>query len=120
MDRRHWLGLLGPIKNWLRANGHEGVDCPCCGQFVKFYKRRMNATLARCLIWIVTYYEINCDSENPWVAVYEKGPRFVVRQGGYGAGMLANWGLIDRESNERTLFAAGEQCERRSKSGAQG
>ena len=37
-------------KAHLRENFEKGTSCPCCGQFVKLYKRKLHATMARMLI----------------------------------------------------------------------
>jgi len=35
---------------FLETHRDTGVDCPCCGQYVKLYKRKLNAGMARFLI----------------------------------------------------------------------
>ena len=37
-------------KQHLRINFKEGTDCPCCGKYVKAYKRKLNSGIARSLI----------------------------------------------------------------------
>ena len=37
-------------KSYLRANYEEGTLCPCCGQNVKLYKRKLNSGMAATLI----------------------------------------------------------------------
>lgn len=37
-------------KDQLRANLNTGMDCPCCGQFVKKYPRKLTASMAVGLI----------------------------------------------------------------------
>ena len=39
-------------KTFLRKNFDQGIDCPCCGQFVKKYKRKLNSSMAYALILI--------------------------------------------------------------------
>jgi len=50
---------LEDAKRWLRARWEEGADCPCCGQFVKLYKRKLNGSMAYALILIYRYFEPN-------------------------------------------------------------
>lgn len=38
-------------KQFLKDNARKGVDCPCCGQFVKIYKRKFNSGMARSAIY---------------------------------------------------------------------
>jgi hypothetical protein len=37
-------------KTHLRENFEKGTECPCCGQFVKLYKRKFGSVMARTLI----------------------------------------------------------------------
>lgn len=39
-------------KEYLRKNWEKGVKCPCCGQMVKLYKRRITSAMAYGLILI--------------------------------------------------------------------
>lgn len=41
---------LEEAKEFLRENWENGVPCPCCKQFVKLYKRKLNSSMARTLI----------------------------------------------------------------------
>jgi hypothetical protein len=43
--------------------GDTGTTCPCCGQFCKLYKRKLNSNMARFLIDLVQQYE----RKNRWV-----------------------------------------------------
>ncbi len=44
------VGTLEEAKALLREHFDEGMDCPCCGQFVKKYRYKLFATSARALI----------------------------------------------------------------------
>lgn len=37
-------------KSFLRLHAGKGVDCPCCGQYVRIYRRKFNTVMARTLI----------------------------------------------------------------------
>lgn len=39
-------------KKLLRDNWEEGINCPCCNQYVKLYKRKLNSSMAYGLIVI--------------------------------------------------------------------
>lgn len=43
---------LEEAKKFLRSNFEEGAKCPCCGQFVKLYKRKITSSMAYGLIVI--------------------------------------------------------------------
>lgn len=41
---------LAEAQAWLRDRIDDGETCPCCDQFAKVYRRRLNASMARGLI----------------------------------------------------------------------
>jgi hypothetical protein len=43
---------LREVKQWLLDRVFEGETCPCCGQFAKVYRRKINSTQARALVII--------------------------------------------------------------------
>ena len=43
---------LSEAKQHLRDGFEAGTECPCCGRFVKAYKRKLNSGMARALIII--------------------------------------------------------------------
>lgn len=52
MARRSPTGsrTLDDARGWLRERVDDGATCPCCGQFAKVYRRKINGTMARALI----------------------------------------------------------------------
>lgn len=45
-------GTLAEARALVLAKRDEGVDCPCCGQFAKVYKRNLSAAMAEAIILI--------------------------------------------------------------------
>lgn len=41
---------LEEAKQLLRDNWQEGIECPCCRQYVKLYKRKLNSAMAYVLV----------------------------------------------------------------------
>jgi len=41
---------LEEAKDWLRDRVDDGARCPCCQQFAKVYRRKINSGMARALI----------------------------------------------------------------------
>jgi len=41
---------LDQAKAWLRSQLQRGAACPCCGQFAKVYKRKLNSGMVRSLL----------------------------------------------------------------------
>ncbi len=40
------MKTIDQAKKFLRGNFNKGIDCPCCGQTVKCYKRSITTTMA--------------------------------------------------------------------------
>lgn len=81
---------LGYAKQWLRANLEKGAPCPCCSQFAKVYRRKVNAGMARSLIEM---YRLDAKD---WVHVPTQiGAR------SREEGKLAYWGLIEEATDAR-------------------
>jgi len=53
------MNTINEAKDYLRINCKEGVNCPCCGQLVKVYKRVIYSTTARDLIKLYLMHETN-------------------------------------------------------------
>jgi hypothetical protein len=80
---------IGDTRIWVTQQREDGVDCPACDQFVKVYRRKINAGMAQSLI-----------------AIYNKGGTedFVhtptlVRS--HEVGQLSWWGFIEEEGLTR-------------------
>lgn len=51
-EKRKSMNSIDDAKRHLREKFEKGTSCPCCGQFVKAYKRKLNSGMARTLIAI--------------------------------------------------------------------
>lgn len=81
-------------RDMVMTNLEKGVECPCCGQLCKLYKRALNAQMARFLIWIVKEHE----RDPRWINIHES----IVIQGRRGGGdfaKLAHWDLLEEKPN---------------------
>lgn len=91
------LTTLRQAKEHLRKNFEEGVNCPCCGQFVRLYKRPINSTMARALVWIAGESQ---KSKGGWVDVPAKAPKWLTKTNQHTT--LRWWGLLERMPNEES------------------
>jgi len=88
------------LKAYLRANFEKGVDCPCCGQFVKLYKRKLNSGMAVTLIRI---YNQNKHDEENWIPVKEF-LRINKYKNSHDWTLLKHWGLLqEKEQIENNI-----------------
>ena len=88
-------------KQWLRERFTDGASCPCCNQFVKRYKRKLNSSMAHALILIYKYFD-NHDMNWLHVPSYlsQISSSATVRGGDWSK--LRYWGMIEAESAVRS------------------
>lgn len=77
---------LGEAREIIRKGEQEGMDCPCCGQFIKVYRRRIHSTMAKQLIQFLRYCEKNFKLEAHVRDFIDGHPGDFAK--------LAYWGLI--------------------------
>ena len=83
---------IGEARAYVRQHLQSGVICPCCRQTAKIYKRALNQTMVKGLLWLVQEY-----SKNPgYIHVMSLGPKWLVSKGGSFATLKA-WGFIEEE-----------------------
>ena len=88
---------LVDAKEWLNARIYEGAPCPCCGQFARVYRRKLNVGLACWLIWLVKRHLATIRAvghDEVWHDVRDSD----VRGGDYGK--LIHWRLVVQKENE--------------------
>jgi Holliday junction resolvase RusA-like endonuclease len=68
-----------------------GATCPCCDKFVKRYRRMLNATMARGLIWLVKA----SGPDLQWIHFNKVAPRELSNKGGSLA-TLIHWELVEQ------------------------
>ena len=54
---------LGEARKYLIDNAKKGVDCPCCTQRVKLYKRKFSPIMCLALIEIYKYYKFHPEAD---------------------------------------------------------
>lgn len=91
---------LAQAIDWLEEHLDDGVECPCCGQFAKVYKRKLNGAMAFVLLlihrrkgtdWVHVPSYINAKVRNPAIAAAVRGDW----------AKLTHWGLLDALEGER-------------------
>lgn len=83
-DRPGLLNVHRKRAAYRAANEKGGGTCPCCGQHVQVYRRRIYTRMAKVMQWLVDEFERTGD----WVKLKD-GPLF---RGGDNA-KLVYWGL---------------------------
>ena len=67
----------------------DGGHCPCCDRWGRIYKRRLNETMARGLVWLC-----RAGSGDEWVDVPNRAPQWLVRSNQLAS--LRWWSLVER------------------------
>lgn len=78
------IETLAEAKQRLSANLDDGLMCPCCGQYAKRYRRRINSGMARSLIRIYRRGKLD------WVHIPTSVPARSREEG-----KIAYWGLLE-------------------------
>jgi len=81
---------LEEAKQWLKARLEKGAHCPCCAQFAKVYRRRINSGMARSLIMMYLR------GKREWIYI----PTAISAKS-REEGKLVYWGLIEESSQLR-------------------
>lgn len=85
--------MMAQAKRDIMDKAHkDGAECPCCGQFVKVYRRTITSTMARQLL--AAYHK---HGAHTWFHT-----RDVVLPNASGAGdfaKLEHWNLIERQGH---------------------
>ena len=84
------------VRAYLHDNVEAGVNCPCCGQFVNLYKRKLNSGMARNLIRI---YKATRGNIKSYIHV-EDTLRSHKDHSGHDWALLRHWGLIEEHQVE--------------------
>jgi hypothetical protein len=82
-----------PRDLWRETIEGDGGHCPVCDRWGKVYKRNINETMARSLVWLYANR-----SEEGWVDVPNTAPRWLVRSNQLPT--LAWWNLVERMEND--------------------
>tara|TARA_Y100001938_G_scaffold143552_1_gene216509 strand:+ start:33572 stop:34027 length:456 start_codon:yes stop_codon:yes gene_type:complete len=85
---------LAEAKQYLRNNFKSGTECPCCGKYVKAYKRKLNAGMARALIII---YKLTKDGNS--IHVQSKFTELGLRATTMDYAYLEKWSLIEQKGS---------------------
>lgn len=84
---------LSEVREWLQdqVNNGDGAECPCCGQYARIYRRKLNSNMAASLIraWLAV-------GANQWF----HAPTVLGRNDGEFA-KLHYWGLVEEERRLR-------------------
>lgn len=94
------METIKQAKDYLRANWAKGVVCPCCTQFVKLYKRKLNSGMAITLIRIYRY-------SMGWVPVKDF-LRLNKWHNGHDWTLLRFWGLMEEKQHEPGENSSGQ------------
>ena len=89
-------------EEWRLKIEGDGGYCPCCDRWGKIYRRSINASMARSLLWLVQ----QPDRGDGWVHVPSVAPAWLLRSNQLAT--LHLWGLVmSFDPTESKLAASG-------------
>ena len=91
---------LKQAKQQVQDNLEKGDHCPCCGQFAKLYKRKLNSAMVAALVLINKYFKENPDAEWLHVENYLKSLNIPAAVRG-DFPKLRHWGLLEAKTGIR-------------------
>jgi len=93
--------VISKITKVIGDNAEQGLDCPCCGRYVKLYKRKLHSEMATFLMQLVRQY----NNVPRWYSTRELiiSARKASTDGSY----LVHWGLIERKQSTNS---SGDSC----------
>ena len=92
---------LETAKEWLRERVRDGAECPCCTQFAKVYKRKLNSSMGCVLILVNRFFR----THDEWLHI----PSYLAELGLTGRvaaairgdwAKLIHWGLLEECSTD--------------------
>jgi len=86
---------------WSATIEKDGGYCPCCDRWGKIYRRSLNATMARQLMWLVQAR----DRGDGWVHVPSTAPAWLLRTPQLPT--LALWDLVEGAPSMTKLASSG-------------
>ena len=89
------MKLLSEAKQHLRDGFEAGTECPCCGRFVKAYKRKLNSGMAPALILI---YKLTKNKN--YVHIQNEFVYYKLRATTMDYAYAEKWKLIEADSDQ--------------------
>ena len=90
------MKTLIEAKQHLRTSFKDGTECPCCGKYVKAYKRKLNSGMARALILIY-----NLTKDGKYIHVQDTfSSSYKLRATTMDYAYAEKWKLIESDSNQ--------------------
>lgn len=86
----HTQQTIAAVREVVLSFARSGTTCPCCGQYVKSYRRALNAPMCQFLIWLVLAWQ----KDERWYD-FREAPLIQSRRGGGDFPKLVLWGLIE-------------------------
>ena len=93
--------LMQMRDNWKVTIEGDGGHCPCCDRWGKVYRRNLNASMARALIWLVK----QPDRGDGWVHVPSSAPPWMLRT--QQLPTLHLWGMVEDFPKGTKLASSG-------------
>jgi hypothetical protein len=94
LDDYNTLETIKEAKDYLHENFKDGCECPCCGQFVRLYKRNIYKSQLEMLFGL---YKLS--NEYHHMSAIGESAGLTYTAGGIGLSKLAYWGLILEKPN---------------------
>jgi hypothetical protein len=94
---------LAEARKKTLAAAEQGIECPCCGQFVKLYRRKFNCAMARVLLSIYRWTEKKLAETSDFGAEWLHVPGHLLKHKlpRSDEAKMTLWGLLESMQGER-------------------
>ena len=89
------MKTIAEAKQHLRTSFKDGTECPCCGKYVKAYKRKLNSGMARALILIY-----NLTKDGKYVHIQDEFIKLKLRATTMDYAYAEKWKLIESDLDQ--------------------
>ena len=93
---------LEQARLWVQTNMRKGVPCPCCNQYCRVYKRKLNTTMALAMVMIYRHFKSHPRDTWLHVAAFLVAVKRDSTIAGGDVAKLRFWGLIVPMKDERS------------------
>jgi hypothetical protein len=91
---------LKEAQQELRENWEQGINCECCGQYVKLYRRRYNKTMAYGLIILYRLHQQH--GFDKWFKMNEEITKLNIPSSNIEYSKNGYWDLMEQRGNSET------------------
>ena len=93
------MDTIKEVKSYLREKFGDGARCPCCGQFVKLYKRKLNSGMT---LFLIGLYNLSKHKKGAYFKNQTIMKKMNINTSSLDYSIIKHFGLMEEEKNDLT------------------